>query len=71
MERTDRIGARNVENLVAALKTVEVRKRQIEQLQTGPGRAVKHDDTFGSGGTQIRALHPLIVSSNEGRGCIA
>ena len=32
---TDRVGTRNIENLVAPFKTVEVRQRKIEQLQTG------------------------------------
>ena len=71
MKRSNRVGTRDIENLVAPLKTVEVRKREIQQLQTGPGRAVEHDHTFSSSGAQVRALHPLIVSSDEGRGFIA
>ena len=71
VQRCHGVGAREIEDLVAALKAVEVGERQVEQLQTGSGRAVEHDHPLSSSRAEVGTLHPLIVSSKRRRGSIA
>ena len=52
-----RLRAADVEHLVAALKPVEVRKRQIHHLNTSARSAIKHDSALGGNIQQLRSVH--------------
>ena len=63
VHRSHHVGARDIEDLVAAFVALEIFQGEIVRLQHRAHRAIRHNDPFGHGlqKRRISGLHPLSI----------